>query len=317
MIRVSRASGYTLIEILGAFFIMTIILTLVTGIFVENGRQRAAALGMMNERLASIGAVDQLARDLEGTIFLIDSTDAPPDENPWSFRSEGEGELGAQSVRFVTQNAPATNRGIHASSWVEVVYFLEEDESQSTTLWRWIAPRPPTDAESSFPTSQDEGSMRIALDVDDFGVRFLGPEGDWQSEWDSAYVSPLTPLPVAAEISLRLLRDARLGESEEGLDMVPGTLHTRRVSLQMPPIDVTALIELDGDSGEEEASGCFTVANCMSEGDPEWYHAQLDDDCGGDDDLCDLLVNAEDSCWSTIEREHPGLAASAPGSCAE
>ena len=47
--------GYTLIEILASFFIMTVILTLVTGIFVENGRQRAAALGMMRESKAPEG----------------------------------------------------------------------------------------------------------------------------------------------------------------------------------------------------------------------------------------------------------------------
>ena len=83
MIRGSRVSGYTLIEILGAFFIMTIILTLVTGIFVENGRQRAAALGMMKESLSAAAAINQFAQDVESAVFLTVPTGQRPDENPW------------------------------------------------------------------------------------------------------------------------------------------------------------------------------------------------------------------------------------------
>ncbi len=106
MSRPFRHHGYTLIEILGAFFIMTILLTLVTGIFVENGRQRAAALGLMRESLSAAATLDQLAWDLESALFLANETGRRPDENPWRFLSDGLGETGAVAVRFVTQNAP-------------------------------------------------------------------------------------------------------------------------------------------------------------------------------------------------------------------
>jgi type II secretory pathway component PulJ len=316
MIRGPRVSGYTLIEILGAFFIMTIILTLVTGIFVENGRQRAAALGMMKERLSATAAIDQFAQDVESALFLTDPSGRRPDENPWRFQAEDFGELGARSLRFVTQNAPAANRGLHASGWVEVVYFVEADEEEKKTLWRWVAPRPPMEAEADFPRSSDEGAMRVALDVSEFGIRFMGLEGDWVDEWDAAYQSPTTPLPAAVEVNLRLLRDARLGESEEGLEMVPGPLHTRRVVLLMPPLDVNALIELGGGTSGEELD-CFTIADCISEGDATWYQSELEDDCGGDDELCDLLSASDANCWDDIERNYPDLAALAPETCAE
>jgi type II secretory pathway component PulJ len=315
MNRGSRVSGYTLIEILGAFFIMTIILTLVTGIFVENGRQRAAALGMMKESLSATAAIDQFAQDVEGALFVTDTSGRRPDEYAWRFQADGYGELGAQSLRFVTQNAPAANRGLHASSWVEVVYFVEEDAAEQKTLWRWVASRPPVDANADFPRATDEGAMRIALDVNEFGIRFLDLEGAWLDDWDAAYQSPNTPLPSAVEINLRLMRDARLGESEEGLEMVPGPLHTRRVVLQMPPIDVNALIELGGGLAEGEIQ-CFTIADCIDEGDAEWYQTELDDDCGGDEDLCDLLSTSDTSCWDEIERNYPDVAAVAPTTCA-
>jgi hypothetical protein len=316
MIRGSRVSGYTLIEILGAFFIMTIILTLVTGIFVENGRQRAAALGMMKESLSAAAAINQFAQDVESAVFLTVPTGQRPDENPWRFQADDFGELGARSLRFVTQNAPAANRGLHASRWVEVVYFVEEDEEQKKTLWRWVAARPPAEPDAEFPRATDEGAMRIALDVSEFGIRFLDLEGTWLDEWDAAYQSPTSPLPAAIEGSLRLMRDARLGESEEGLAMVPGPLHTRRVVIQMPPLNVNALIELGGGASGEDVE-CFTIADCIGEGDSAWYQAELDDDCGGDEELCDLLFASDTSCWSEIERNYPELAARTPETCAE
>lgn len=311
---VGSSPGYTLIEILGAFFIMTIILTLVTGIFVENGRQRAAALGMMSESLSAAAALDKIALDLEGALFLKDTSARDPDENPWRFLAEGFGELGAESIRFVTQNAPMNNRGLHAAGWVEVAYFVEENDEGERVLWRWMAPRPPTEANARLPEAGDEGTMRIALGVNEFGMRFLDAEGEWLDEWDSAFQTPDAPLPGAVEIHLQLLREARLGESADGESMVPGSLHMRRVVLRMPPIDIAALLALsEEDDGEAD---CFTVAACLAAGDNEWYEAQFDSDCGGDDELCDMLSNSDVTCWSQIESGYPAVAASAPESCA-
>jgi type II secretory pathway component PulJ len=309
-----RRTGYTLIEILGAFFIMTIILTLVTGIFVENGRQRAAALAMMRESLSAAAALDHISQDVEGALFLSDSSDGPPDEYAWRFLTEGYGDLGAHSIRFVTQNAPVNNRGLHASGWIEIAYFLEEDDVGELTLWRWVAPRPPNEANTRFPSAGDDGAMRVALDVNEFGLRFLDPEGEWLDEWDSTFQTPLAPLPRAVEVNLRLNREARLGESEEGLETVPGPLHTRRIALPMPPINVQTLLSLaeEGVAGEE---GCFTVAQCLAEGDRGWYQEELEDDCGGDDRLCDLLAASETTCWSEIDSSYPGVADRAPETC--
>jgi type II secretory pathway component PulJ len=314
VIRDPRPSGYTLIEVLGAFFIMTIILTLVTGIFVENGRQRKAALGMMEESLAAAAALDLIARDVEGAVYLKDAKSRPPDDYAWRFAAEEIGELGARSLRFVTQNAPAANRAEHASSWVEVVYFLEEDEEEQLTLWRWVSPRPPTELDRGLPRSDDVGSMRIAIDVADFGARMLGPEGDWLEEWDSAYQSPTIPMPAAVELSLQLMREARVGESEEGAETIPGPLHVRRVAVMTPPIDVVALVQLAEEDVVEELE-CFTIAQCISEGDSEWYHDLLESDCDGDEEMCGLLSASEATCWDEFERSYPGIADQAPESC--
>jgi len=50
-----RRAGFTLIEVVGAFFMMVVILVFITGIFFENGRQREAATDLMRERPGGCG----------------------------------------------------------------------------------------------------------------------------------------------------------------------------------------------------------------------------------------------------------------------
>jgi type II secretory pathway component PulJ len=307
-------AGYTLVEILGAFFILTIILMLVTGIFIENGRQREAAIEKMRERLSAVGALEQLADDLEGAIFLTGAAEADPESNPWRFLAESPGEEGATILRFVTQNAPQASIAEHASGWVEVVYFLEEDGEGEWVLWRWRSARPPSEPDRDFPDSATPGSMRLAVGVAAFGVRLLDDEGEWLDEWDSSFLPPDQALPQAAEISLTLMRKAREGETEDGSLEVPGLLQKRRVAMPMRPLDVAALVELGQDGGLDEAE-CFTLAACLDEGDSSWYEALLDGDCEGDDELCELLADPGSVCWSEIESAWPQIAARAPEAC--
>jgi hypothetical protein len=308
------SAGYTLIEIIGAFLVMTVILTLVTGIFVENGRQRDAAIEMMRERLAAVGALDQIAQDLEGALFVTASAEVAGEAQPWRFSADAVGERGATFLRFVTQNALRSSLAEHASGWSEVVYFLEEQSEDRWVLWRWRSPRPPSDPGRDLPDADDPGSMRIAEDVADFGVRFLDDEGGWLDEWESSFQPPQQALPQAAEISLVLWRRARPGETEDGSEQVPGWLHTRRVTIPTRPIDVAELIAR-GSPEEDEDDECFTIADCLDEGDDAWYAALLESNCDEDDELCDLLANPGSVCWSEIESGWPEVAGAAPEAC--
>lgn len=307
-------TGYTLIEILAAFFLMTVLLTLVMGIFVENGRQREAAIELMRERLSSVGALEQLANDLEGAIFVSRAGEVDPEDHPWRFLAVDAGEYGSTALRFVTQNVARDRLAEHASGWAEVAYFLEEDANGERVLWRWRAPRPPSEATRAFPDSRSPGSMRLAVGVAEFGVRWLGPEGEWLDDWESTFRPPEQALPEAAEISLVLMRRAREGESEDGALEIPGLLQTQRVAIPMRPLDVAALVEL-GQDGNVEQADCYTLAACLDEGDATWYNDLVAADCEGDDELCSLLGNPSSVCWSEIESARPEIAALAPAVC--
>jgi type II secretory pathway component PulJ len=311
---IDRAAGFTLIEVVGAFFMMVVILVFITGIFVENGRQRNAATELMRERLSATATLELIASDLEGAVFLSPGEDEDPGDHPWRILAEGGGELGAVAFRFVTQNTPQSNYAENASNWVEVAYFLEESPDGDPVLWRWRSPRPPSESPNGFPDSSDEGSMRIAVGVSDFGVRFLDFEGNWVDDWDSGYQPPQHALPEAAEISITLYRAARRGEALEGDSQMPGLLQVRRVAIVMQPIDLSALLDLEEDEGAD--LDCFTITQCLDQGDVVWFATELNGGCGGDDELCEMLEDPGDHCWSEIETAFPDVAARAPDGCA-
>jgi hypothetical protein len=182
-------------------------------------------------------------------------------------------------------------------------------------LWRWRSPRPPQEPARGFPRPEDPGSTRVAIDVADFGVRWLDLEGNWVDEWDSTFAPPEQSMPEAVEISLRMLRKVRPGEAVDDPDATeaPGLLQSRRVALVMRPIDVASLIALAAE-GEDEPD-CFTVDQCLGEGDSTWFQDLLSSNCGGDDRLCETLRDSGKTCWSTIQTTYPAIAARAPEGC--
>lgn len=309
--------GFTLIEVVGAFFMTVLILVFVTGIFVENGRQREAATATMREHLSAVSALDLVGADVAGAIYLARGDDEEdPDAHPWRFLGTEAGELGSTALRFVTQAAPRANPAEGSSAWIEVAYFLAQDENGKSVLWRWSSPRPPSEAARELPGPEDPGSTRVAVDVAAFGVRWLDAEGIWQDEWDSTFLPPEQAMPDAVEIAIQMWRRIRPGEQAEDpeADEMPGLLQTRRVALVMRPLDVAALIALGDEEGDEEAD-CVTVDQCLSEGDSTWYQQLLAENCGGDERLCEVLRDSAKTCWSTIQTTYPAIAARAPASC--
>ena len=316
MTRASRTrSGFTLIEVVAAFFMTVVILAFVTATFVENGRQREAATSLMRERLSAVAALDLIAADFAGAMFLTPGKDEEPGAYPWRFLGTASGELGSTSVRFVTQAGPQSNAAEGSSAWIEVAYFLAPDEDGKTVLWRWHSPRPPSEPAREFPRPDSPGSMRVAVDIAAFGVKWLDFEGTWQDEWDSTFSPPEQAMPDAVEISIQMMRPARPGESQADPDAteMAGLLQARRVALAMRPLDVAAIVALGKD--KQDKPDCPTIDQCLAKGDSTWYQQLLADGCGGDDRLCEVLRDSAKTCWSSIQTTYPAIAARAPEGC--
>lgn len=317
MTRTSRSDpGFTLIEVAAAFFMTVVILAFVTATFVENGRHREAATTLMRDRLSAMAALDQIGADFAGAMFLKPGEDDEPSAFPWRFLGTTSGDLGSTSVRFVTQAGPRANAAEGSSAWIEVAYFLAEDDDGKLALWRWRSPRPPSEPAREFPSPDSLGSMRVAVDVAAFGVRWLDFEGAWQDEWDSTFAPPEQAMPDAVEISIQMMKPVRQGESEDDPEAseIAGMLQTRRVALAMQPLDVAAIVALGKDADEDEPD-CTTIDQCLAKGDSTWYQELLADGCGGDERLCEVLRDSSKTCWSSIQTTYPAIAARAPEGC--
>jgi type II secretory pathway component PulJ len=308
-----RRDGFTLIEVVGAFFIMIVILIFVTGIFVENGRQRSVATELMRVHTASAATLDLIAQDLEGAVFVAPIESAPQSDHPWVFLADRAGPSGATYLRFPTQNIPPERLGEHSASWVEVIYFLTEDEPERFTLWRWRSTRPPSNSTQASPDTDDPGSARVIEGVADFGVIFVGANGGNADDWDSAVAPREQPIPIGAEIRLSLFREAREGEGN-ALE-IPSSTKVRHVSLPMHrPIDVERLALL-AQEGEEEP-GCATIDRCRElGGNDDWFFDARDDCDGEDSDLCDALNTPGTTCWDDLVQISTSLANRAPEQC--
>ena len=317
----NRATGFTLIEVVAAFFLTTVVLFFVTGIFSENGRQRSAATELLRVETTASAALDLIAQDLEGTVFVTRPSGSDPRSHPWRFLGEGSGELGASFVRFQTQNVPRGNLGENASTWVDIAYFVTEEEADedsetegpSYTLWRWRSSRPPSEAAQRDPDPDDPASARVAEGLAAFGVRFVDPEGGVVDDWDSAFAPDDAPIPMGVEINLTLHRLAREGETDSGALLIPGRLHERAVTLAMHrPIDLDALISLASNSDGDPT--CGTIADCADFED-EWFVDLRESECDGDEELCRLLNDSTETCWSAVAKDWPSIANEAAVEC--
>jgi len=320
-----RNAGFTLIEVIGAFFMTTVVLFMVMGIFSENGRQRSVATEKIRVATTAAAALDVIAQDLEAALFVQKPEGLDPNRHAWLFRAEGVGELGSTRLHFQTQNVARDNLGEHASTWVDVAYFLTEEEdveaqesgffaSSRYTLWRWRSSRPPSDAARRFPDQDEPGAARVAEGLASFGVTFVDLDGATLEEWDSTYGTGENPIPVAAEIRLSLFQDARPGEADPGVLQIPGRVHERSVSVAMHrPVDVDALIAT---ATNADGPGCATISDC-ADFDDQWFVDQREAGCDGDDELCDLLNSSTESCWSEVVSGWPSVANLASPQCEE
>ena len=93
-----RRRGFTLIEVVGAFFLTIVILVFVTGLFVENGRQREAATALLGEGLSAVSALDLIGADFAGAIFLKRGEEDDPEGHPWRVQGASPGDLGSRTT---------------------------------------------------------------------------------------------------------------------------------------------------------------------------------------------------------------------------
>ncbi len=271
------AAGFTLLEILVAVMIMSIVLTFAFQAYrgIEGAYQRVGT-SRSRERAARI-VLDRLERELVRTVLVEREGQSKPYAD-----SEGD------ELRFVTRT-PLRAPGAPPVGLEIVTYgAIPSQTGAGLALLRQAEPLPPQLAKEIVWTEPEVVVDNVAL----FLARYHTAEGDAAEGWDSTAVEKLDQLPDELVLTVSLL------ETGEDGQLAAGPEYTRTVELPVRPF------KLSPEGAEDDATACgegMTVKQCV-----ESFRSQIDT---ASTSLASAITQAQsqvsDKCWSS---EQPSAA---------
>lgn len=258
-----RATGFTLIEVLAAVFLTSIVISVALTFFVTLSRSTEAAAMRTRDGRHAFAVLDRVARDLEGAYLLAKPAETDPLAHPWLFLAESAASTdGADRLKFTSRNYRPRNPLAHGSDLGVITYLLHASEDgNGYELLRSITPGLPESLDREFPSAEDERFMLVAEGLSHFAMRFLTEDGEWQGVWDSSLLEESSTLPRAAEIELAFV--AATPDEEPSIDDFTfagepeaSEPFTRRVAIPMKAVDLQAMLDEaadgEGEGAEEE-----------------------------------------------------------------
>lgn len=249
-------AGFTLIELMAVMLLVVAVTGVALNGYVDLSTQSTIAAELTRDTRRATAVLDRVARDLEDARLLVKPEEMDPLEHPWVFLAEPRaGRDGADRLKFVTLGQPPVADALAASDLAQVAWITRVDAAGELELLRWSWPRLPDGLDRRFPRDDDPGVFLVAEGLERFGVRFLDAQGQWTDRWDSSALAQSSQLPLVAEVAVAMAGS-------------PETLHTRRVVLPMPPIDLAARLgekeETAGAGDDEEGDDdCLRVRDCI------------------------------------------------------
>jgi general secretion pathway protein J len=196
-------NGFTLLEVLVALFILTIIISLVYGSFqgVFSNADHIQVVGELYEM--GTNCLNRITADLESIHILTYPRYAQPDidDEPDIFRVVGTLEsidaTTFSQLRFTTMAHLQLNQSPY-SGIAQVVYYIQEDEIRGNVLRR---------ADHLFPYPEfepQENDPVLCENVQAFELKYFSSDGDEKEEWDSDSdnVNYSTPVSIAIRLAI-------------------------------------------------------------------------------------------------------------------
>ena len=239
--RNGHGAGFTLIEVLAATLLTSIVVGVAVSLYIDLSNAATAATARTREARNAAVILDRVARDLEGAFLLDKPTDVDPLEHPWFFLAESSGlPEGADRMKFVTRNHRSLSADGHTSEVGVVSYALYSDDEtpDDFSLVRANASHLPEGLDRTIPLNEDDGAILVADGIEAFGVRFLNANGMWMDEWDSSQIEESSSLPEAAEIRIALLNASALTDPDAEPE-----IFSRRVILPIRPVSIDLAVE--------------------------------------------------------------------------
>jgi len=268
-----RRSGFTLIEVLGAVFLTSVVLAVAVSLQVNLSEQSERAIEVMRVDLRASAVLDRVARDVSGASLLVrPSEEIDPNLHPWFFTASSRNAFGgSDAFKFISRNQRPSVSSSHISELAQIAYFTTTEDDGSVTLWRWSSPNLPPDYQSGFPGPDDPNSFIVAEELGGVSFRFRNEEGDWVDEWDSKQLIQSDQLPTVVEIKVE---PEVLDPNETDFTVDPRT-YVRHVILQQRPVNLTQMVE------EKLQAQQIALANGTA---PEDDDAEFDEDGNPIDD---------------------------------
>lgn len=247
-------SGFTLLEVLAAVVIMSLILTFAFQAYqgISNAYTRVSQ-GASRDRAADI-VLDRLERELVGAVLVQREEGADPLLHPYFFfaaprmYSDTEGD----ELRFVTQT-PLRSPGGSTTGPALVTYGTAP--SQSGPGLALVRQQEKLPAELAKDVVWTEPQIMVD-NVAEFIVRYTGEDGQPAENWDSTGVEKLDQLPLSLVLAISLYEEGPDGE------MTPGPEQTRAVSLPVRPFRLSP--EQGKDRDKADCGDGVSVGECMA-----------------------------------------------------
>jgi prepilin-type N-terminal cleavage/methylation domain-containing protein len=282
----SGERGFTLLEILVAAVILSMVMTLAYGLFrwIQDASARVTE-GRPRDRAVRV-VLDRIERELSGAILLRRRDGVDPLAHPWVFYAEDHvlGDQEADRVRFVTQTPLRAAGELHGRGVRIVSYGLELGPDGLPMLLR---------SEEAMSDQLEKGielsdAQVVAEDVAAFSLRYMGESGV-RDTWDSTGVETDNLLPLNVEVMVQLWQHDAQGQ------LVPGTPVTRLVELPTRP----EFLDPPGAAGAECETGMST-RDCRE----QWLAAlqsEFPDDPARYQPVQEMFAQVSDACWAPEE----------------
>jgi hypothetical protein len=253
-------AAFTLIEVMAAVLLTSIVLTVAVSIFINISNATTAATSRMRAARHAIAILDRVAHDLESAYLLVKPPEMDPNDHPWLFLGESEYSEGSDRLKFVIRSHKRRSSEGHSSDLAIVSYALVADEFGSFELVRAADPRLPDRLDREIPINEEEGAMLLAEGVRTFSIRFMSEDGAWQETWDSSQMVDSGALPLAAEIDISFVDPDAPEEDFDGAfddeDDSTAIHYKRLVAIPMRPLALAQIIDdfieaQGGDSGKD------------------------------------------------------------------
>jgi len=213
-----RARGMTLVEVMVAIAVLSMVAVLIYGVVDSLSRGRKGE-ALRAERAHQIrDAVARIVRDMTSAYL---STSAPPTQALLTRKTAfvGRSSFPFGRVDFTAFAHLRTQRDSHESDQAEVGYFVVQNPEVSEEMDLVRREQTPIDLDPL------KGGVRnvVAEDVQTFSLKYLDPmTGNWLETWDTTQVTGQpNRLPLAVRVTLEL----------KGVGKEPGYSYTTKFFL--------------------------------------------------------------------------------------